>query len=982
MFGKMILAALLAAHVLALGAAEADLRVIPYKPDPGIAVDGNPGEWSDVPTALVFDRVEQLTIGRSSWRGPDDLSGRVKLAWRGDGLYLLAEVVDDRFFQLKQDKDVWQGDHVELYLDAEPESDPGRREFGTGQFALLLSPGDLKTGFPKPQLVAVHPAGASTEKCTVAAALTDRGYVLEAFIPKELLGIPAMQQNFYCRSEAVLSDCDSEIPAQEHFMTGEPQPWRRVRPRLPPTVLGDAAGRGEKPATELKLSDELRFSAIGGEAAVTFEAPPIPEGRVAVLRLTGRLDSSKIGGYQLGAAVKLNDKLLPPEKLFNRKPAGIRRSGQSYNFMPRPGVLALAYAPDFSTVNKDGQYGLVDCSELCTFEFDIGDLLVSGKNTLLLSGSGRPELKDKTVVFAPPLLSFRMPPAVRVRRPAPTGELPLIAPKAAPEAPVFRTLEDKDGILTIRTGRSDFTVRSRFSTPDGHWHSGNAPGYFTHQRRIEPGVETLTVFDTFRNLTDKPLPLRLEYAVDFGNDLRKVYLAGLAPASKSGVTTQPGNPSTYASGVHDGIGLLPRNDVFQVHISNYARDGVAAIRDNQLVLAPGAEYTAEWMIVPVPGGDYWDFVNATRRATDANFTLPWLFTFVQTTGETNPEYLKKLAYTTSANLMVRKNLYPQYRGKSAHGTCFQEIDRSGYRKLMDNIRKYVPQAKSAIYFHCFLDALVDGDKKYPDAVLRRSDGSTAAYAGLGSMLFVPAATNSFGPAVARNVDLILDECGADGVFWDEFEYSAYPYTYTEPWDGFSGDIDRDGRLIRLKSSVTLLSQPWRMALAERIRQRGVLIINGSPATRTSAALKVQHFVETAAISNCAYAVLYSPVALGDHISERTQIDSYRWMLGALDYGCLYNWYDTVAAAYPTLTEYMFPATPVELHEGYILCRERIITKKSGLFGWNDTSRHEVHVYDENGREVPGFKAPAVVRDGKNFTELRLPEDYSAAIIRK
>ena len=49
---------------------------------------------------------------------------------------------------------------------------------------------------------------------------------------------------------------------------------------------------------------------------------------------------------------------------------------------------------------------------------------------------------------------------------------------------------------------------------------------------------------------------------------------------------------------------------------------------------------------------------------------------------------------------------------------------------------------------------------------------------------------------------------------------------------------------------------------------------------------------------------------------------------------------------------MFPITPVELHEGYIIGQERIVTNRSGLFGWGDDSRHEVHVFDDQGREVP------------------------------
>jgi len=46
---------------------------------------------------------------------------------------------------------------------------------------------------------------------------------------------------------------------------------------------------------------------------------------------------------------------------------------------------------------------------------------------------------------------------------------------------------------------------------------------------------------------------------------------------------------------------------------------------------------------------------------------------------------------------------------------------------------------------------------------------------------------------------------------------------------------------------------------------------------------------------------------------------------------------------------MFPITPMELHEGYIIGKERIVTNRSGLFGWGDNSKHEVHVFNEEGK---------------------------------
>jgi hypothetical protein len=53
-------------------------------------------------------------------------------------------------------------------------------------------------------------------------------------------------------------------------------------------------------------------------------------------------------------------------------------------------------------------------------------------------------------------------------------------------------------------------------------------------------------------------------------------------------------------------------------------------------------------------------------------------------------------------------------------------------------------------------------------------------------------------------------------------------------------------------------------------------------------------------------------------------------------GCfLIPWGPDFPAEYKTLTEHMYPTTPIEIHAGYVIARERILTNRSGLFGWGD-----------------------------------------------
>ena len=108
------------------------------------------------------------------------------------------------------------------------------------------------------------------------------------------------------------------------------------------------------------------------------------------------------------------------------------------------------------------------------------------------------------------------------------------------------------------------------------------------------------------------------------------------------------------------------------------------------------------------------------------------------------------------------------------------------------------------------------------------------------------------------------------------------------------------------------------------------------------------------------------------------------LIAALDYGCVYHWYNdmTVTPTHKTITSQMFPITPMELHKGYIIGEERIVTRVSGVYGWGDKAQHEVHVYNGQGEEVSDFDAPFVETDGKTTTELRLAEDWSAVIVRR
>lgn len=981
-------ALLLLSLTCSLAWAQAPLLVVPHKPDPPIAVDGNLAEWAVVPNALEVRGKGHVTWNVLTWQGPDDLGATVRLAWRGEGLYLAADVTDDVLLQQQRDEKLYQGDHLEWFLDLAPDVEPGRHTFGKGQFQFAFSPGNFRTtGDPiadiRPEVYCYQPKGADVSSLKFAALRTPHGWTMEALVPWAVLGVRDPAPNLPLNLEVALSDCDSSEPAQESYMTLGTAEWAYGRQRLQQAVLGDVAGKGSRAPVAVKVADEI-IVAPGETREVALPAVTVSAGLEAYLCFKVRLPSEQPAGYNPALRAWLGGIPLGSDRAANRPAQSLRNNGTVHLFITGDGLLYVPYGPDFTATDRDPDYGLQKGVKAHEWELRVTDLL-RPQSTLKLLNTTAENVKRDLILGQVELRLKAPPPPPVARRAAPTGPLPVYEPR--PDGgPKLGLREAAEARLTVTCGDQAYTVQSRFSTPDGQWVTGSNR-YFSFARTAVVARECVLVRDTFRNLTAEPLPLMQRHSIDLRGRVRKTWCAGVSPASGNITMAEPANPTSFATTDRGGVGLMPLNDEFQVHVMNSALDGVLGLGDDTYVLRPGGTYTAEWVVVPVARPDFWDFVNACRRLRKVNFPLTQMFAFLTPTPQMQPLLATRLAEfigNKSANVVCSGIEYPRYKGRYAHGTVLSELDLSVHARHNDRVRQLCPGVKTEFYYHCYLDVGDEAASKYADCRTLLADGTQATYGQPTDRIFFPTLDNSFGRDMGKIIDLIWEGCKADGVYWDEMAYSRYRYHYGEPWDGCSGDIDpATGKLLRRKASVTLLSQPFVLYHARRIMARGPLLANGAPHTRSLANLHFQTFVETAAISNCLRAILYSPVALGDHISERTETDAYRWMVSALDYGCLYSWYSYQVWAYhETLAKYMFPTTPVELHEGFIIGRERIVTNRSGLFGWGDRSQREVHVFDDEGKEVPGFKAPTVTRNGNTYTELRLAEGCTAAIVRK
>lgn len=960
---------------------------IPLKPDPPFAIDGRLEDWAHVPGVLQLDRAGQATWGGSCWTSPNDLSAKVRIAWRQDLLYLAAEVTDDHLRPSGRGGNLWKGDCVQLYLDLAPDGEPGRKHFGTGQFQVAFSPGNFQqSGDPlsdsPPEAYCFKPGQMPLPGAVVAAQPAEAGYSLEAAVPWAVLGIEHPSAGLPLRFEVAVFDTDGEEARPESLLSFSTKEWSMDRSRLHDAALAGTDGRAPEvvrrapvfEAVTLKPAEKRSFS---------FSSPAPPAGLEAVLSLNARLDTPKVAGYTQALRLTLNGTVLDGKRLVN-KPLEIQGKDGRIHRLVAVDRFTAYYAPDFTSADASS-YAIAGV-KTGEFVLRVSDLLRDGENQLVIENACAPKVNRPLVAAACGIAFAAPPPPPKPKAGPPTGPLPVCLPVKSPQSD-FSVEELPEARLKVETGGEPFQLESLFSTPAGKWERGSN-AFFAHSRQVERAAEALIIRDTFKNLTRENLPLMQRHEAFPSTPLRKIWLAGLSPAGLTGTSSAPENPSTLGVTEKTGLGLLPLNDEFQVHAANYATGDRLGLADHQFVLQPGQSYTAEWAVIPVPQPDHFSFINAARRLLDANFTLPHCFAFLRggpSTEKWPDGTFADFIRLKSADLVCASIMYPLYQGRYPHGLAFQSVSRDSFKRYAERVRRLAPQARSCVYFHCFINAEEDAARKFPEARVLRSDGSHADYGQPFYGIFFPTRDNAYGQAIRRNVDLILDEIGADGVYWDELEYSAYAYHFGDPWDGCSADIDpKTMKIRRLKSSVALLSQPWRVALIQEIMARGPFIANGQPHTRTVARLKFPRFVETGSISNCTRAQLHSPIALGDHLTERSEADAYRNMVAALDYGCVSHWYSDlqVLPSYETITKHMYPITPVELHEGYLIGKERILTNRSGLFGWGDTSRHEVHVYDGTGREVMDFRAPAVEQDGALFTELRIAEGWSAAIVRK
>jgi hypothetical protein len=738
-----------------------------------------------------------------------------------------------------------------------------------------------------------------------------------------------------------------------------------------------------------------------------FILPPFGVEHQARLELEARIDWKQLAGSNPWIRVAINGNFLGKTDLLNKRDEFRLRNGVDITWSQGDRWRVL-YSPDFEQAIKDvtNLNACPDC-EPYRYLWNITPFVRPGRNTLrvdnlqVLAKPTKLVLRNVRVEVGRPIL----PPPDEVVNPAPTGPLPEYVARGASRVPMKVTLAAGGG-LRLAVADRDLCLDTRTSLPDGNWHAtprgdrgrlivtgqSAETGWQTAncqiRRRVTVHSDHVDVADMLTNTTGELIGIMLEHRLSTAGKPREVRLGGRPTVGETGSAHNACHPSAFARWGDLGVGLVAVDDVFRVHVRSFAEKAAIGLSDPELGLEPRKSITLEWSIYPMPGSDYWDFVNAVRRVWDANFTIPGPFCFATHFQDNRPAAWYGDWVTRRGLKIVAGDIAQYPDGRYAHGTGILYapqwvVRQSDWTRKM---RQAAPGIEVLSYFHAQCCCEPGSEEKYADSRLIDRNGEHLSYPYSYRLpLYLPTQHNSYGRALWGYVQACLDKVGSTGLYWDEMSYSMTEYAYQAPWDGVTVVIDpRTHRVTGKRSSVTLLMQPFQLDAVHFLREhKKFLLANTQATTRTMLNEKVLRFVETQSYSAMVGTHLGCPLGLGNHHLEKTQADSARCAREILRQGGVYyGWLYLRQPASWNFTSVMYPLTPVELREGVVLAKERILTVRSGLFGWPDGAAAEVYVIDEAGRRVETPTVKSLERAGRRLYEIRMPSNHFAVLVRK
>ena len=515
--------------------------------------------------------------------------------------------------------------------------------------------------------------------------------------------------------------------------------------------------------------------------------------------------------------------------------------------------------------------------------------------------------------------------------------------------------------------------------------------YYAIERRISLQQGRVSISDTITNLADEDAGIIINNRLNIrGNGLTTCYLGGV---KCWGSQEALHNPTVFVAKKKLGLGFVAIDDVYVVHGKLYGEEACAGISDDMFGLGPNASYTMTWSVYLVGSDDYFDFINALRRDLGLNGkTLDGGYMFMPRHKQPPKETVDLIA-AKYLSLPCLSHCADD-PGVSIEGIEFIDFpkEREAVKKTLDETKKRFPHVKVMFHIAHSLYA-TNKPERYADSRVMDKDGKQVVCSttyphmavyfskerldqGWDWYIFYPTLDNSFGKAMLRAADVMMDEIGVTGVWADGLMLlHCGNFTY-ERWDGHTVEIDPKTKTVKRKfGSLHLLCQDAIMAYCERIASKGGdVICDSGPGTLTFArkARVAAYPFESNRDKWCRKTHLAPfPTALG-YIRSKPEPQVYRDIEAKLNWGVLYYYYGGKLGRSSILSR-MYPITIEEIHSGFVKGRERLVTARSGAYGWpGDNDLHFAFLSDARGVLVPHNFLTTVDRAGVR-TEIALRE---------
>jgi len=696
------------------------------------------------------------------------------------------------------------------------------------------------------------------------------------------------------------------------------------------------------------------------------------------------------------------------------------------------GQWRIVYAPDFEVLLDREHYG----PQAYEFAFDISDLVQPGENTITLHNTGNEAVAEHAgapldLVFRDLALQVREGPGVRGGANAQAEEFGPWQPRERRSAPIAID-EDRAGamVLSIRGHRYELT--SEFSAPgaegETQWLTFPrttgpvaaptivGPGWRlerTITERLDDG--RLLVRDNFTSTADDPVGIRIRHRLRLlDGRAERVNFGGLEDPARVVDADLSTAPYLFLPRDGSGVALVAEDDLLRQHAKFEFDDAIqtAGLTDDWFGLHPGDSYTVAWGVYATDTDSVFDIINLLRADwLPEPFTIEGGINFFEPDAilayddEELRRHLEELNIniTMSQGGWLDRQLVMAGTPNIGHGpivtTDLYADYRARLRQAIEKLRRLRPGIKCLIYYDAKLAAGENLLERYADSIVRNPDGTPRMYQaetrwGMELALVLPTLDNTLGREILEKIPtMILDEIGADGMYWDEMRqgFGGWP-DYAHP-DGHTFEIDQEsGEIVAECGAPEIAWLGFKLALLDAFESRGALVVgNTPPGTLTEFSHPTPRFCENmiphhglstilktalfTPISYAGYSVYHDPeVSEADFLAdvERKVRDANLYLFSATMFNHLFTG--------ENLATYQYPITPIELDAGVIIGRERIITLRDGSFGWPGEAWSGEVVYFGADQRPTGRKPAAPDADG--LVSIELPEGGAAVIVRE